>query len=1623
MAAAPVIDDDARGRVFRETGELATIDGDSSLQDVVERVLEHVATEDLLEREPRDLIGAVRSLRDFASTRLPGRTSVRVFSPSLRENGWTSRRTVVQVCTDDSPFLVDSVTAAIAQDDLAVHLLVHPLLVVRRDDEGQLQQIRDERPPTTAGLTESWMHIEVDRLASADAESRLAAHVRQVLDDVRSAVEDWLPMKHACEAIARDLDRGAPPTVDASEVEPARQFLRWLADDHFTFVGYREYTLDEASIDGDTELVLRPVEGSGLGILRESLEEFSRLRPEAQAGAREPRLLTITKANSRSTVHRPVYLDYVGVRTFDADGAVTGEKRVLGLFTSTAYAESVMRLPIAADKAREVLARSGYAASSHSGKDLAQILEAYPRDELFSVDVDRLTRTVQEVQHLAGRRRPKLFVRKDEFGRFASALVYVPRDRYTTAVRLRIEAILREAYGAEHVDYTTRLSDSPLAQLHYVIRAGAGQSVPDVDTAALQDRVLTAIRTWDEQLADAVHDSAAHAARGGTDGTAVQDAEDVANRLLAQITFPEAYKEDIDPEDAVADLYRLGALLDSGRETVHLGPGAAPGERRFTVVASRPLSLTRVLPVLTDLGVEVVDERPYSIDVANRPDSGVHVYDFGLRADEDLWDADGTAFEEAFSAVWDGRAESDALNALVLGGGLTWRQIVVLRAIGRYLRQIGSTFSMEYIEEALVANPHLAAKVVGLFTTRFDPDRAGSVDDRAEDAAAQVQDLLHALDDVASLDADRILRSFIGIVRATLRTNFFQIADDGSHKPYVSMKLDCRKVPNLPQPRPMAEIWVYAPTVEGVHLRFGRVARGGLRWSDRREDFRTEVLGLVKAQMVKNAVIVPTGSKGGFVGKALPDPAADRGAWMEAGKSAYRTFIRGLLDVTDNRTGSDVVGPDRVVRHDGDDPYLVVAADKGTATFSDIANEISREYGFWLDDAFASGGSAGYDHKAMGITARGAWESVKRHFRELGVDTQAEDITVVGVGDMSGDVFGNGMLLSEHIRLVAAFDHRHVFLDPDPDAAASFAERQRLFALPSSSWADYDSALISAGGGVHPRSAKSVPVTPQVRAALGLADDVEELTPAELIHRVLLAPVDLLWNGGIGTYVKAATETHADVGDRANDAIRVDGGQLRVRVVGEGGNLGATQLGRIEAAIAGVHINTDAIDNSAGVGTSDKEVNLKILLTEQVRSGALSLDDRNTLLASMTDEVAEQVLRDNYEQNVLLGNSRANSAVMLPVHSRLIEWLEERGELDRELEFLPSRAEIERRVAAGEGLTRPEFAVLVAYAKLALKADLAATDLAEEPWFARTLAEYFPQQVRERYGADLGSHPLRKEIIVNAVVNSMVNRGGITFAYRAADETGASSEQIARAYVTSREIYGLRSFVRAVEATDNVVATEVQTSLYLTFRRLLDRASRWFVLNRPDMVDVAEEVDRFAGPVQDWLMRMGDLLQGSDLEQHRARVTELVDAGFDPEFAERGAGLLASLSLLDIVATADDDPGAVEEIARLYYTLSARIGFDYLMERVSALPQDDRWDSMARAAMRDDLQSVLIGLTRAVRDSTPSSQDPEQRIAAWAAAGGTTSKRALDALAAVRAVEDPGIATLSVALRTLRSLA
>lgn len=1603
----------------------------------LQRYYLHTAPEDLLDRDPVDVFGAALSHYRLAEQRPQGKAMVRVHTPTVEENGWTSSHSVVEVVTDDMPFLVDSVTNELSRQGRGIHVVIHPQVVVRRDLTGKLIEILgpdcDAHGPKTArphdSLVESWIHVEIDRETDRADLKQITGDLQRVLSDVREAVEDWEKMRDAALRIADELP-GEPtaPDLREYELEEARELLRWLADDHFTFLGYREYNL----VDDDA---LAAVPGTGLGILRSDpvhhgqedahpvSPSFNRLPADARAKAREHRLLVLTKANSRATVHRPSYLDYVGVKKFDADGNVVGERRFLGLFSSAAYTESVRRVPVIRRRVAEVLEGAGFSPNSHDGRDLLQILETYPRDELFQTPVDKLREIVTSVLYLQERRRLRLYLRQDEYGRYYSALVYLPRDRYTTGVRLRLIAILQEELNGTSVDFTAWNTESILSRIHFVVRVPQGTELPaltDADVERIEGRLVEAARSWADGFGEAL---------------IAETGEERAAELLRRYgnSFPEGYKADHSPRSAVADLVRLERLSESDRDfdlSLYEPVGAGPGERRFKIYRQgEQVSLSAVLPVLQRLGVEVTDERPYELRCSDR--THAWIYDFGLRmpvstgnGDTHLGDDARERFQDAFAAVWQGRAENDNFNTLVLSAGLTWRQAVVLRAYAKYLRQAGSTFSQDYMEDTLRNNVHTTRLLVSLFEARMSPARQTAGTELVD---AMLEELDGALDQVASLDEDRILRSFLTLIKATLRTNFFQSNDAGEPHAYVSMKFDPQAIPDLPAPRPAFEIWVYSPRVEGVHLRFGKVARGGLRWSDRREDFRTEVLGLVKAQMVKNTVIVPVGAKGGFVAKNLPDPSVDRDAWLAEGIASYKIFISALLDITDNMVAGEVVPPKGVVRHDEDDTYLVVAADKGTATFSDIANGVAQAYGFWLGDAFASGGSAGYDHKGMGITARGAWESVKRHFRELGHDTQTEDFTVVGVGDMSGDVFGNGMLLSEHIRLVAAFDHRHIFLDPTPDAATSYAERRRLFDLPRSSWADYDTALLSAGGGIHPRSAKSIPVNAHVREALGIEAGVTKMTPGDLMKAILQAPVDLLWNGGIGTYVKATAETHADVGDKANDAIRVNGADVRAKVIGEGGNLGLTQLGRIEFARVGAggeggKVNTDAIDNSAGVDTSDHEVNIKILLNSVVSDGDMTVKQRNALLAEMTDEVGGLVLRNNYAQNVALANAVAQAPSLLHAQQRFMRRLGREGLLDRALEFLPNDRQIRELLNNGKGLTQPELAVLFAYTKITVADELIHTVLPDDPYLRRLLHAYFPAPLREKFGEQIDAHALRREIITTLLVNDTVNTGGSTFLHRLREETGAATEEIVRAQLAAREIFGMAEVWDAVEALDNKVAASVQTRVRLHSRRLVERGTRWLLNNRPQPLEITGTIELFRDRVTQVWAELPKLVRGADLEWYQSIMDELTGEGVPQELAAKVAGFSSAFPTLDIVAIADRTGVDPLDVAEVYYDLADRLDITQLMDRIIELPRADRWQSMARASIREDLFAAHAALTADVLAAGGGDATPEERFKAWEERNAAIIGRARTTLDEIRGSDDFDLANLSVAMRTMRSL-
>ncbi|MDP9091978.1 MAG: NAD-glutamate dehydrogenase [Actinomycetota bacterium] len=1535
----------------------------------------------------------------FGSVRAPGQTLLRVVDID-------AEHTAIDVVTPDAPYLVDSVRAELVRAGHTVERLLHPQLVVARDQDGSLTHVFDidDNADVPEGAdVEAWMHVEIEAVAPALHEV-LYEQVAGVFADVHHAVADAPAMYALIRRLADELIAD-PGEFDRETSEEAGELLRWLADGNYMILGHAAYSANELA-----NPMARAQDDNAQGVLRGA----ARISPlEVLPAFRSGAPLVIFKSPLVSTVRRSARYDCVTVVTRARGSGSQSVHVFLGLITN-AEDGVVGRVPVVRRRIAEILLRSGVRADSHTGRRLLAALRTLPRDELLEAPTSDLLRLAQLVVDRADHRSVGVFARIHLNRDFVSVLVYFPADRFGPETRRRVTEVIGRHWPGDISGRDDRIVELDLARMQFLIAMRPGMPPPSPDRPSVEAEVAKVTRRWSDDLAELLT---------GALG------DDAAEHLLRKylLALPEAYKEDVAPSAAAHDLICLERLpLEDGLAFDLYVPAPDDGaDRRLKVFRTgRSVSLARALPIFTQMGIEVLDERPYEIAVAEN--SNAWIYDFGLRLPPGVGFDDERAEHvvDALRLLWREEIEQDGFNALVVRTRMTWWQANVLRAYAKYLRQAGTTFSQGYIEQALIENPGIAITLVELFEARFDPGRA-SGPPVAADGASLVEAIEAQLADVASLDQDRILRSLLGLVSATLRTNAYRTDESGTRRPALAVKLDSRQIADLPEPRPRFEIWVYSPRVEGVHLRFGPVARGGLRWSDRREDFRTEVLGLVKAQMVKNAVIVPTGAKGGFVIKRTP--TEDREAWLAEGVSCYRTFISCMLDLTDNYvTGADgtqiVEPPPQTRRYDADDPYMVVAADKGTAKFSDIANGIALDYGFWLGDGFASGGSNGYDHKAMGITARGAWESVKYHFRELGIDTQSHDFTVVGVGDMSGDVFGNGMLLSQHIRLVAAFDHRHIFLDPAPDAATSFAERQRLFSLSRSSWADYNAELISSGGGVYSRSVKAITISAPVAQALGISPAVTKLTPTELIHAILLAPVDLLWNGGIGTYVKASSEPQAAAGDKANDAVRVDGIDLRARVVGEGGNLGFTQLGRVEFARNGGRINNDAIDNSAGVDTSDHEVNLKILLDRSVASGAISYEERCSLLASVTDDVAAHVLRDNYGQNVLLGMARRLSPALISVHQRFIRDLEKAGELDRAIEYLPSDHEIAQREEERLGLLSPENAVLVAYSKIVLSRHIESSSLPDEPWFQRVLAGYFPTAISTRFSDDLMNHPLHREIITTVVVNDMINRSGTTFVHRAIEETGAEIAQITRAYAIVREVFGLQRLWADIEALDNVVSTDAQHAGYQEIRRLIDRATRWLVDVRFPITDVASEIDRFGPTVRDISPRLTGLLRGAELDNLSVEVDRLAGLGLPRDLARRLGELLNAFQLLDVVEIANASEHSAAEIADLHFALSEAFSVDNLLTAITRLPRDDRWSTLARAAVRHDVYAALSSITSAVLRSTDDSLSGEQRMAVWMAANSERVERARGTVDEALARDVVDLATLSVALRVMRGL-
>ncbi|WAC93160.1 NAD-glutamate dehydrogenase [Mycobacterium sp. Aquia_213] len=1525
--------------------------------------------------------------------RPPGESCVAVYPPEDPAGFGPA----LQVVTDHGGMLMDSVTVLLHRLGVSYTALMTPVFDVRRSPSGELLSIEPKAPGTAQYVGEAWIHIQfvpsVDTKALAEVERVLP----RVLSDVRQVAADAAAIIAALSNLAADVEINTGGRFTAPDREDVAALLRWLGDGHFLLLGYQRCRVHDGLVSGDGT--------SDLGVLRGRTGSRPRL-------ADDDKLLVLAQATVGSYLRYGAYPYAIGVREY-VDGGVI-EHRFVGLFTVAAMNADVLEIPSISRRVREALAMADND-PVHPAQLILDVIQTVPRSELFTLSGERLFTMAKAVVDLGSQRRALLFVRADRLRYFVSCLVYVPRDRYTTAVRLQIEDILVREFGGTRLEFTARVSESPWALMHFMVRLpeDAGPvDVSETNRMRIQALVSEAARTWSDRLV----------AAAPAGGISHADAEHYAD------AFSETYKSALTPDDAMGHIAIIKELTDDSVKLVFTDRGEETAQLTW-FLGGHSASLSQLLPMLQSMGVVVLEERPFTVV---RPDGlPVWVYQFRISPHPTIQlaqtqaerDATAERFAEAVTAIWHGRVEVDRFNELVMRAGLSWQQVVLLRAYAKYLRQANFPYSQSYIESVLNEHPSTARSLVRLFEALFDPSTAGSAASDAQAAAAAVATDIDAL---VSLDTDRILRAFASLVQATLRTNYFVTRQSSARaRNVLAIKLDAQLVDELPLPRPKYEIFIYSPRVEGVHLRFGPVARGGLRWSDRRDDFRTEILGLVKAQAVKNAVIVPVGAKGGFVLKRPPLPTGDAGVDRDAtrteGVACYQLFISGLLDVTDNvdHSTGKVSPPPQVIRRDGDDAYLVVAADKGTATFSDIANDVAKSYGFWLGDAFASGGSVGYDHKAMGITAKGAWEAVKRHFREMGVDTQTEDFTVVGVGDMSGDVFGNGMLLSKHIRLIAAFDHRHIFLDPDPDAATTWPERQRMFDLPRSSWEDYDKSLISEGGGVYSREQKAIPVSPQVRLALGIGDEVTEMAPPNLMKAILLAPVDLLFNGGIGTYVKAESESDADVGDRANDPIRVNGNQLRAKVIGEGGNLGVTALGRVEFDLAGGRVNTDAMDNSAGVDCSDHEVNIKILIDSLVTAGKVNVDERSALLESMTDEVAKLVLTDNEDQNDLIGTSRANAASLLPVHAMQIKFLEENG-VDRELEALPSEKEIARRTEAGLGLASPELCTLMAHVKLLLKADMLTTELTEQDVFASRLPRYFPTPLRERFTPEIRTHQLRREIVTTMLINDMVDAAGISYAYRITQDVGVTHIDAVRTWVATDAIFGIDQIWRGIRAADIPVA--LSDRMTLDTRRLIDRAGRWLLNYRPQPLAVGAEINRFAAKVKTLTPRMSEWLRGDDkaiVEQEAAAFTA---QGAPEDLAYLVAAGLYRFSLLDIIDIADITETETADVADTYFALMDRLGTDGLLTAISALPRYDRWHSLARLAIRDDIYASLRSLCLDVLAVGEPDESGEEKIAEWEHISASRVERARRTLTEIYASGAKDLATLSVAARQIRRM-
>ena len=1570
-----------------------------------------ISLDELTQRRLSDLAGCTLSAWRMLERFDHAQPQVRVYNPDYERHGWQSTHTAVEVLHHDLPFLVDSVRTELNRRGYSIHTLQTTVLSVRRGSKGELLEILPKGTQGDDIQQESLMYLEIDRCANTAELNVLSKELEQVLGEVRVAVGDFEPMKAKVQDILTKLD-SSRFAVDGDEKNEIKSFLEWLVGNHFTFLGYEEFVVsDEADgghivYDKDSFLGLTKLLRAGLTYDDLRIEDY------AVNYLREPTLLSFAKAAHPSRVHRPAYPDYVSIREIDADGKVIKECRFMGLYTSSVYGESVRVIPYIRRKVEEIERRSGFQAKAHLGKELAQVLEVLPRDDLFQTPVDELFSTVMSIVQIQERNKIRVFLRKDPYGRFCYCLAYVPRDIYSTEVRQKIQQVLMDRLKASDCEFWTFFSESVLARVQLILRVDPKNRL-DIDPLLLEKEVVQACRSWQDDYAALTVESF-----GEAHGT----------NVLADFPkgFPAGYRERFAAHSAVVDMQHLLSLNEKNPLVMSFYQplGQVSGQRMLHCKlyhADTPLALSDVLPILENLGLRVLGEFPYRL----RHNSGREfwIHDFAFTAAEglelDIQQLNDT-LQDAFVHIVRGDAENDGFNRLVLTAGLPWRDVALLRAYARYMKQIRLGFDLGYIASTLNNHTDIAHELTRLFKTRFYLARKLTGEDLGDKQQRLEHAILSALDDVQVLNEDRILRRYLDLIKATLRTNFYQTDANGHNKSYFSFKFNPHLIPELPKPVPKFEIFVYSPRVEGVHLRFGNVARGGLRWSDREEDFRTEVLGLVKAQQVKNSVIVPVGAKGGFLPRRLP-LGGSRDEIAAEGIACYRIFISGLLDITDNLKDGALVPPANVVRHDDDDPYLVVAADKGTATFSDIANGIAIDYGFWLGDAFASGGSAGYDHKKMGITAKGAWVGVQRHFRERGINVQEDSITVVGVGDMAGDVFGNGLLMSDKLQLVAAFNHLHIFIDPNPEPASSFAERQRLFDLPRSAWSDYDTSLMSEGGGIFSRSAKSIAISPQMQERFDIQAD--KLTPTELLNALLKAPVDLLWNGGIGTYVKASSESHADVCDKANDALRVNGNELRCKVVGEGGNLGMTQLGRVEFGLNGGGSNTDFIDNAGGVDCSDHEVNIKILLNEVVQAGDMTDKQRNELLASMTDEVGGLVLGNNYKQTQALSLAARRALPRIAEYKRLMNDLEGRGKLDRAIEFLPAEEAINERIAEGHGLTRAELSVLISYSKIDLKEQLLGSLVPDDDYLTRDMETAFPPTLVSKFSAAMRRHRLKREIVSTQIANDLVNHMGITFVQRLKESTGMSPANVAGAYVIVRDIFHLPHWFRQIENLDYKVSADVQLELMDELMRLGRRATRWFLRARRNEQNAARDVAHFGPHLAALGLKLDELLSGEIRETWQTRYQAYVEAGVPELLARMVAGTTHLYTLLPIIEASDVTGQDPADVAKAYFAVGSALDITWYLQQISALPVENNWQALAREAFRDDVDWQQRAITISVLQQGDGSQEVETRLDLWMQQHEGMIERWRAMLVEIRAASGTDYAMYAVANRELLDLA